>query len=118
VVITVPAFKLIWTTHDDLNHHLTRYTKQSFGRVSDQAGMQVELMRYWYQWPFPVKLLARAAERLTGAKPANPSIPPVAVNRVLYFVSRVEQKLFTPLPAPFGSSLLVVGGNARQSATP
>jgi SAM-dependent methyltransferase len=109
IVITVPAFNLLWTTHDDLNQHRTRYTKRSFRRISDQAGMRVQVMRYWYQWSFPVKMLMRAAEKITRAKPSNPGIPPPFLNRTLYFVSRAEQKLFTPFPAPFGSSLLVVG---------
>jgi SAM-dependent methyltransferase len=114
IAITVPAFNLIWTTHDDLNHHLARYTKRSFRRISDQAGMRVEVMRYWYQWPFAVKMLVRAVEKITRAQPSNPRIPPAWLNRTLYFVSRAEQKLFTPLPAPFGSTLLVVGNNSRH----
>jgi SAM-dependent methyltransferase len=85
IVITVPAFNLIWTTHDDLNHHRTRYTKRSFQHISDQAGMQVEVMRYWYQWPFAVKMLVRAVEKITRAKPSNPRIPPAWLNRALYF---------------------------------
>src|SRR5262245_47239949 len=30
LLITVPAFLFLWTTHDELNHHFTRYTKRSF----------------------------------------------------------------------------------------
>ena len=37
IVITVPAFECLWTSHDDLNHHLRRYTAQNcatrFGRL-------------------------------------------------------------------------------------
>ncbi len=29
LLITVPAFMLLWTQHDVLNHHLVRYTKSS-----------------------------------------------------------------------------------------
>lgn len=114
LLITVPAFNLIWTTHDDLNHHRTRYTKRTFRGEAYQAGMRIELMRYWYQWTFPLKLAARAWEAVTHAQPANPAVPPAFLNRALYRVSRFEQKLFTSFPAPFGSSLLVVGGNSRQ----
>ncbi|HET9697293.1 MAG TPA: class I SAM-dependent methyltransferase [Terriglobales bacterium] len=114
LLITVPAFNLIWTTHDDLNHHRTRYTKRSFRREAVQAGMRIDRMRYWYQWPFPVKLAARAWEALSDAQPSNPKIPPAFLNRALYRLSRIEQKLFTRFPAPFGSSLLIVGGNSRQ----
>jgi SAM-dependent methyltransferase len=114
LVITVPAFNLIWTTHDDLNHHRTRYTKRSFRREAAQAGIYIERMRYWYQWTFPAKLAARAWESITQPKPRNPGIPPAFLNRALFRLSRLEHKLFTEFPAPFGSSLLVVAANSRQ----
>ncbi len=116
LLITVPAFNLIWTTHDDLNHHRTRYTKRSFHLEAQAAGMRIDLMRYWYQWPFPLKLAARAIEAVTHPHPRNPGIPPAFINRALYRLSRIEQKIFTEIPAPFGSSLLMVGGNLRQQA--
>lgn len=34
LLITVPAFMALWTNHDVLNHHLTRYTKRSFSNVA------------------------------------------------------------------------------------
>jgi SAM-dependent methyltransferase len=114
LLITVPAFNLIWTTHDDLNHHRTRYTKRSFRREANQAGMRLDLMRYWYQWPFPVKLAARGWQAVMHPEPKSPKIPPPFLNRAMFRLSRIEQKLFTEFPAPFGSSLLAVGGNSRQ----
>ncbi|HEV8376960.1 MAG TPA: class I SAM-dependent methyltransferase [Candidatus Polarisedimenticolia bacterium] len=114
IVITVPAFRMLWTTHDDLNHHFTRYTKRSFAGVAREAGLRIDRARYWYQWTFPVKLAVRVAEKLLGSKPSNPTIPPGPINRALCWLSRAEQKLFTSVPAPFGSSLLVVGGAAES----
>lgn len=38
LLITVPAFRLLWTNHDVINDHYTRYTKRSFGEVARQAG--------------------------------------------------------------------------------
>jgi 2-polyprenyl-3-methyl-5-hydroxy-6-metoxy-1,4-benzoquinol methylase len=113
VVITVPAFRILWTTHDDLNHHFTRYTKGSFARMAEEAGLRIDRSRYWYQWAFPVKLAVRVAEKLLGSKPSSPSIPPGPLNQALYWLSRAEQSLFTRLPAPFGSSLLIVGGASQ-----
>jgi 2-polyprenyl-3-methyl-5-hydroxy-6-metoxy-1,4-benzoquinol methylase len=31
-IATVPAFMALWTNHDVLNHHFTRYTKSAFAR--------------------------------------------------------------------------------------
>lgn len=112
VVITVPAFELLWTTHDDINHHRVRYTKSSFARLAWESGLRIDLARYWYQWTFPVKLVQHLGERLLSPQPSTPWIPPAPINRALYLLSRVEQKVFTRVPAPFGSSLLIVGSHS------
>jgi len=109
VLVTVPAFKLLWTNHDVINHHLTRYTKRSFRDLARQAGLPLETERYFFQWTCPVKLMVRVVEQLFGPRPKIPSVPPRWINRSLYFVSRLEQKTLDALPVPFGSSLLVIG---------
>lgn len=111
IVITVPAFNLLWTTHDDLNHHLVRYTKSSFARVARDSGLRIDLARYWYQWGFLAKLALRSVEKISGTTPSNPSIPPAPINLALYLLSRAEQRVFTHVPAPLGSSLLIVGSH-------
>ena len=109
VLITVPAFKLLWTNHDVINHHLTRYTKSSFCDLAHQAGLKLEMERYFFQWTCPVKLMVRAVEQLFGLRPKIPDVPPRWINQSLYLVSRIEQKTLGALPVPFGSSLLVIG---------
>src|SRR5690349_6712282 len=68
VIVTVPAFQRLWTTHDDLNHHYVRYTKRSFRKLADAAAMQVERERYLFQWTFLPKLGAHAAEAVVKPK--------------------------------------------------
>ncbi len=109
VLATVPAFKLLWTNHDVINHHLMRYTKSSFRDLARQAGLLLEMERYFFQWTCPVKLMVRVVEQLFGLRPKLPSVPPHWINQSLYFVSRLEQKTLGALPVPFGSSLLIIG---------
>jgi SAM-dependent methyltransferase len=113
IVITVPAFNALWTAHDYMNHHRLRYTKSTFAQVARKAGLQIEMTRYLFQWTFLVKLAQRSLERLLGSRNPIPSIPPAPINRALYLLSRAEQKIFARVPAPFGSSLLIVGGRER-----
>ena len=114
VIITVPAFMALWTTHDDMNHHLTRYTKSSFHEVARQAGFQPDEERYLYHWTCPVKLGTRIVERVFHSTPKTPKIPPTIVNEALFWLSRFEQRTLSALPMPFGSSLMVVGGKRRS----
>lgn len=109
IIVTVPAFNLIWTTHDDLNHHRRRYTRRTFRELARAAGMNVNCERYLFQWAFLAKLAMRAAETVLGSKPRPPRIPPSPLNRLLYLASVIEQTLFAAVPVPFGSSLLVIG---------
>jgi 2-polyprenyl-3-methyl-5-hydroxy-6-metoxy-1,4-benzoquinol methylase len=109
LVATVPAFMMLWTNHDVLNHHFKRYTKRSFREVARQAGLQVREERYLYHWTCAVKLAEHAAEWVFQLPPALPNIPAAWVNATLYWLSRLEQKTLGALPMPFGSSLMVVG---------
>lgn len=106
-VITVPAFNLLWTTHDEINHHFTRYRLGTLERVVQAAGMHVERWRYLFHWVFAAKLLVRAREVVRRPDPAVPSLPPRPINRALYALCRLEQRLASPLRLPFGSSLMV-----------
>jgi SAM-dependent methyltransferase len=120
LLITVPAFRMLWTSHDRLNDHFTRYTKASFEQVAEKAAIKVVEARYLFFWLFFAKLAVRAKERLAGSQPTIPKVPPPALNRVLYWVSRLEEKILGKLPVPMGSSLLIIGEAAASadSSTP
>jgi SAM-dependent methyltransferase len=117
ILITVPAFLLLWTSHDTLNDHYTRYTKASFRRVAKEAAMNVSESRYLFFWLFLAKLGVRAKEGIFGSKPGIPKVPKQNVNHFLASISHLEEKVLGALPIPFGSSLLVFGG-ADANSTP
>jgi SAM-dependent methyltransferase len=106
VLITVPAFPVLWTHHDDLNHHFVRYRKRSLAGVSEQAGLEVLSSRYCFHWLFPVKLAVRGLERLTGKDVASVAVPPTGLNRLLLGLTRLEETALRGLDLPLGSSLL------------
>ena len=107
---TVPAFMSLWTRHDDLNHHYTRYDRDSFRALASQAGLRVDESRYFFHWTAAAKIATRIKEALVPGAPVSPSVPPEPLNRALYALSRVEARLIGRVALPFGSSLLVVGG--------
>jgi 2-polyprenyl-3-methyl-5-hydroxy-6-metoxy-1,4-benzoquinol methylase len=107
VLVTVPAFRHLWTTHDALNHHLTRYRRAELFELLS-AGFAVERARYFFRWVHPAKVAQRAMEALRRPAPQAPSLPPRFVNRALYALSRGEETLLGRVPIPVGSSLLAV----------
>jgi 2-polyprenyl-3-methyl-5-hydroxy-6-metoxy-1,4-benzoquinol methylase len=110
---TVPAFTLLWTNHDLLNHHFTRYTVRSFRQLAARAGLEIKQSQYLFHWIFPLKLGARVAEYAFERKAEPPTIPGCWVNELFYGLTRFEQLTLSRLPIPFGTSLMVVGKKAR-----
>lgn len=115
ILITVPAFNALWTKHDELNRHRTRYNRRSFRDVARRAGLHVEHERYFFHWIAPAKLVLKALERFRDPDPAPPRVPGPFVNAALAALSRAEQRLIGPLGLPFGSSLLVRAGDATEA---
>jgi SAM-dependent methyltransferase len=112
ILITVPAFRALWTSHDVLNRHYTRYTRASLEAVAAQSGARLEWSRYVFRWMSPLKLAASLKERILPVAPEPPRIPPAWVNRALYRLSRIEDRLIGRAPIPFGSSLFAVARRA------
>lgn len=108
LVVTVPALRALWTHHDDLNRHRTRYRRTELLRLVSSAGLRIERARYFFCWTVPVKLALRAKEALLGPSGTASDLPGAAVNAVLLRLSRLEEALLRGRSAPLGSSLLVV----------
>lgn len=108
VLITVPAFMMLWTNHDAINHHFTRYTRTGLSKVSSDAGLRIVDARYFYHWTAPVKLGLRALESTLRLQPKPPQVPPAWINKPCYLISRFEQRTLGRLPMPVGSSLMAV----------
>ncbi len=108
IVITVPAFRMLWTAHDDLNQHRTRYTVPGLRRVAVAAGLRVDTARYAFHWLVPLKLAVRFKERLSTTEPSMAQVPPAWANRTAHALCRAEQATWGHLPLPFGTSVVAI----------
>lgn len=109
ILITVPAFRALWTSHDDFNHHQTRYTKRTFFQLAKACGLEIHETHYFFHWTCAVKLLLRLKERIFPSQPRPAHVPPEFLNRLCLQLCWAEQLTLGRLPVPFGSSLLIVG---------
>jgi SAM-dependent methyltransferase len=107
VLVTVPAFRHLWTTHDDLNRHVTRYTRAEMISLLSTR-LRVEKARYFFRWVHPAKMVQRAMEAVSGAQPALPQVPSPPLNATMYAMSRIEEAVLGWSNIPVGSSLLAV----------
>ena len=112
ILVTVPAFELLWTAHDDLNHHLRRYSSSLLCATVAQAGLALVESRFLFPSLFVPKLLVRAAEAFTARPGGVPRIPDARVNTALTTWFRAENAVTGWLP--FGTSLLAVAAPERD----
>ena len=120
LVITVPAYRMLWSHHDEIHHHKRRYTLDSLCQAAYAAGCSVSYVSYFNFWLLPAIALVRLVQRWifsTGGD--NLTIPPSWLNSALtgllaserYFLG--HRRLF-----PFGLSLLLVAQRATLTDIP
>lgn len=67
LVVTVPAYRLLWSGHDDVLHHLRRYTAGMITRRAVESGWRPEVVTYFNSFALPavvaVRLLNRRSSR-------------------------------------------------------
>jgi len=112
VLITVPAFNLLWTKHDDFNHHQTRYNRHLLKQQATQAGLKIVNMHYFYHWTFAAKLLVRLKETMVTTPAVSAQVPATWINKTCQTLCQIEQRFITPLHFPFGSSLFAIAVRA------
>ncbi len=108
ILITVPAFPILWTSHDDLNQHYQRYTRASLADLVRRSGARIDSGRYFFHWASALKLAVHIREQLLPVSPRPPQVPRRWLNRALYRFCRAEEGIFERFNLPFGSSLLAV----------
>jgi len=71
LLVTVPAFQLLFSGHDRYLRHYRRYRRRPLGDVLSRHGFRVEESFYFYASLFTVRLVQAGLERVTGDGPQN-----------------------------------------------
>lgn len=74
-LISVPAFQLLWSGHDEFLGHRRRYTLDQLEGVARRAGLDVLQGSYYFGLVFPLAAVTRLAQRWAGSgnSPPDPS---------------------------------------------
>ena len=109
VVLWLPAFDWMRSSHDEVVHTARRYTRARVRELARGAGLRVERLSYVHAPVLLAALLYRGLERLRGGAPRSAlSAPPRLLNKVLGAALTLEGELALRAPLPFGQSLLAV----------
>ena len=114
LLITVPAFGFLWSSHDDRLHHRRRYRLSELVAKVDAAGLAVAYGSYFNFLLFLPALAVRLADRVrpgsAGSGAARTARP---LDRALGFVFGLETGFIGRVGLPFGLSIVVL---ARKPA--
>lgn len=108
VVVTVPAFPLLWGRADERHRHRRRYRRLELVSHLATAGLRVTWVSYYNALLLPAVAGARLAERLSPEQDTPPSTPPELLNRVLTEVFGSERFALGVTRLPVGASLVAV----------
>lgn len=107
MLVTVPAYQWLWSSHDEVNHHKRRYTRSQLRRLVANAGFQIDHCTYFNTLLFPIALLRRLLAQATHAQQADDFlIPSRPVNALLRGIFQSERYAVPFATLPFGLSLL------------
>ena len=117
LLLTVPAYRALWSGEDHVSLHLRRYTAPTLGRAMNRAGCGVARMTYFNTFLLPLQALAIWTRRIfrPGARHDSDITP---LNPLLnYFLTRImeaERPLLRRRSLPLGGSLLAWGWFTRN----
>ncbi|MEJ5171355.1 MAG: methyltransferase domain-containing protein, partial [Fimbriimonadales bacterium] len=109
LVLSVPAFRVLWGPHDVALMHQRRYRLPEIRRRLEEAGFEVRRLSYSIFLLFPIVLIVRVLEKLKRGE-AKASLPRVPgwLNGLLVRLQAVETEWIRRRRLPWGSSVVAV----------
>lgn len=108
LLITVPAFRWMWSAHDVVNHHHRRYSKSTLRSAVSEAELHASFIGYFNSILFPLAATARVAGRLTGKEESDDTLPPAPLNKAFEFLFGLERYAIGRVPFSPGVSIAAV----------
>jgi hypothetical protein len=109
VLLWLPAYDWMRSSHDVVEHTARRYTKQRLRELAQRCDLAVDRVTYIFAPVLIASLLYRGLERLRGGSAHSSLVPaPRLLNETLAGVLAVESELALRVPLPFGLSVLAL----------
>lgn len=108
LLLTVPAFKYLWTSRDNFEGHYRRYNKAMLKERLEKAGLELLHTSCFFSFILPLALLDVLIDRLVPPRKAEAYFPALSpwLNRMLHRLTCLESPLVRRRGIHFGKSLL------------
>jgi 2-polyprenyl-3-methyl-5-hydroxy-6-metoxy-1,4-benzoquinol methylase len=111
LLVTAPAYQLLWSSHDVANQHYRRYRLGTLADAAAKAGWRLERRTYFNSLLLPPAAIVRLARRSRAhaEERSDLSLTPRWLNPLLELPLRIEAALIRAgVKLPAGLSLLAV----------
>lgn len=110
LLITVPAYRFLWSGMDDALMHKRRYTAGKLEKDTLGAGFRTVRLTYFNTLLFPIAVVQRLVDKAFHLQKSveQLALPSPAVNGLLRSVFVFEAFLLRMVSFPFGLSLMAV----------
>jgi SAM-dependent methyltransferase len=112
IIITVPAFRILWSQHDEALCHFRRYEKDSLLNDLREARLQIQIINYFFLCSFfavfPIRIIRKLLIPQHKLISDTTTLPPRFLNEFLKLLFKLEIKLAMRSRLPFGSTLYAV----------
>ena len=111
-IVSVPAFRFLWSGHDVVNQHMKRYTKSELKDILVSNRFTIKRITYWNFFLFFPLAIIRVIKNVVCSQQQPKShfrMIPICINSFLIFVLSIENALILHgISLPVGISVVCV----------
>lgn len=111
LVIFAPAYKFLWSFHDEAKHHIRRYEINDLQSKMQQAGLSITKLTYANTFLFPLVFAERIITRVMGRPKyinSEDDLHPSWSSMFLRNTFAFESSLLRHIDFPFGVSIICI----------
>ena len=117
LIVFVPAYQFLWSSHDEVNLHFRRYTNRDLRQKLKKQGFKVQRSGYWNSFLLPPLAIVRPLGRMLGRGKSSESgdlkMPSPLVNRLLTALLRMENRMISWMRFPAGVSTFCIAERSQ-----
>lgn len=115
ILITVPAYQWMFSTHDEFLHHKRRYSIKQLRKIITPSGMIEERISHFNTFLFPLAVIARLKDKLSNnGTTIGTATPHPFINIIFKMLFSSERFLLRYFNLPFGVSLLCILNTPKE----
>ena len=118
--VFVPAYRFLWSHHDDINKHYRRYTRSNLRDKLNNSDFKIVKSGYWNFVLFLPIMIMRLLGKLIPSKKSNTTgdLQKLSrLNRIFFQILCLENKILKHLNFPFGLSAFCIARKKTSSAS-